>query len=649
MFSRLSIVLLLIALPVLAALQYQWIGQISQSERQRLEEGVRDSSARFAEDFAQGIRRVVTTFELRDGLPEDAGPIVTRYEQWNEAATGASYPHLLRTIYLIKPDAMGSLELFRVDIQTQAFQSVDWPASLLELKESLMKELPPAPSDRRREDVSRGGRGGNPGFANDPFRRGSRGGRAGGRGPFEFPAPRGPQREGWLLAELDEDVLVKEVLPDLVTRRFPVIGDQDFRVTVVSMSGSPHAIFTSGEPWSSLDMATPDHVADLLEYSGPLGPRGNAAHNRPPLDNMLAVLIPINRPSSTNVSLQPRPDIAAQPRPDVPAQPRLDPPGRPNTLRTPQRGGAPRTGRRNFGQGPPVDVAFVGQNWRLMVKHQSGSLEAAVTQLRRRDLAISFGILVVLGIGAVTAVLSGQRARTLGKLQMEFAAGVSHELRTPLAVIQSAAHNLRAGVIKDKEGIAEYAGIVQTEARRLSDMVEHVMTYAETQSGRKRYDIGPIDLMEVIDRATQHTEMALGQSNVTMDQVIDSSLPPALADSSALTQCLQNLLSNAAKYGKREDGAVQIEIEAKFDREARKVNLSVTDHGPGVPADDVRHLFEPFHRGSNAATSTPGNGLGLHLVRKIMEAQNGAVTYEEGKDGGARFTLTMPAADGYFI
>src|SRR5439155_1197018 len=165
--------------------------------------------------------------------------------------------------------------------------------------------------------------------------------------------------------------------------------------------------------------------------------------------------------------------------------------------------------------------------------------------------------------------------------------------------------------------------------RRLSDMVEHVMTYAETQSGRKRYDIAPVDVMDVVDRAVRHTESAVRDANVTMDPCIDPGLPPVLADAGALCQCLQNLLSNAAKYGKRNE-SVHIEIEAKFDRAARKVRLSVTDHGPGVPEADVRHLFEPFHRGSNATTNTPGNGLGLHLVRKIVEAREGAVSYEEG-------------------
>jgi signal transduction histidine kinase len=142
------------------------------------------------------------------------------------------------------------------------------------------------------------------------------------------------------------------------------------------------------------------------------------------------------------------------------------------------------------------------------------------------NLAVSFGILLVLALGSGVVIISGQRARTLGKLQMEFAAGVSHELRTPLAVIQSAAHNLRAGVVRDREGIEEYAAIVQKEARRLSGMVEQVMTYAETQSGRKRYVIAPLDLNRVVDGVLQNMAMTLGDANATVENRIDPQLPP---------------------------------------------------------------------------------------------------------------------------
>ena len=357
-------------------------------------------------------------------------------------------------------------------------------------------------------------------------------------------------------------------------------GDEDYRVAVVAMPSS-HTVFNTGKTWNDEDLASPDYAIDLIGISGQQGQIGGIS-----------------------------------------------------------RGGSARGGGRGGG---PLQASYVGQGLRLLVKHEAGSLETAVSNLRRRNLAISFGVLLVLGLGAGVGIVSGQRARTLGKLQMEFAAGVSHELRTPLAVIQSAAHNLRSGVVRDREGIEEYATIVQAEARRLSNMVEQVMTYAETQSGRKRYDIASVDVNAVVDRALQNMAMPLGDASASVENRIDPQLPPAMADEAALTQCVQNLLSNALKYGGGKE-SVQIEIESEVDRDAGKIRIQVIDHGPGVPTVDERHLFDPFHRGSNAATNTPGNGLGLHLVRRIMESQNGNVTYRRATNGGACFTLTLPAA-----
>jgi len=290
---------------------------------------------------------------------------------------------------------------------------------------------------------------------------------------------------------------------------------------------------------------------------------------------------------------------------------------------------------------------MLGQRWVLLVKHRLGSLERAVEQVRQRNMAISFGILLLLGAGLVTVVISSQRARTLGRLQMEFAAGVSHELRTPLAVIRSAAHNLRRGIVRDKEGVEQYATMVEDEARRLSDMVDQVLLYSETQSGRKKYAVAPVDVNEIIDKAVQNVSSAIDMEKHQLTMQIDPDLPPVKADAAALTQCVQNLLSNAFKYGRRGDAA-HIEIFAKKDAGAREVQLSVSDDGSGIDGVDQKHLFEPFYRGVRIGSNVPGNGLGLHLVQRMMQSQGGSVTFtpsgQSGKEG-AWFTLHIPASE----
>jgi len=592
MISRISIVLLVIALFTLAGLQYHWIGQISEAERQRLEASVKDSSTRFAGDFTGEIRSMSTSLDFRGYEPAPAA-IAARYRNWAETS---GYPDLVRTLYVVRSAQAGDVRLFQINLQEESLHLIEWPSRLVPLRTYFQRES--AGAERRNVSnvprslpwldgssavlIQLSGRPPEP----QRGRGGPGPGPGSGRGPgaqFQQQAPPSPPldpMESWLIAELDESSLRKQVFPALVARDFPMTGDQNYRVAVVTITSSV-AVFSSGATWTAQDLETFDYAVDLIGGPGQFGQIGGIG-----------------------------------------------------------RGGPPRPG--GCGGGPQAGI-FVGQGLRLLVKHEAGSLEIAVSNLRRRNLAISFGILLVLGFGAGVGIVSGHRARTLGRLQMEFAAGVSHELRTPLAVIQSAAHNLRAGVVQDREGIEEYATIVQKEARRLSNMVEQVMTYAETQSGRKRYDIAPVDLNAVVDRALQNMALPLGDANASVENRIDPQLPPAMGDEVALTQCVQNLISNALKYGSGTD-SVQIEIESEVERSSGTIRLSVIDHGTGVPLVDERYLFDPFHRGANAATNTPGNGLGLHLVQRMMEAQGGSVTYRRAAGGGASFMLTLPLA-----
>jgi signal transduction histidine kinase len=388
--------------------------------------------------------------------------------------------------------------------------------------------------------------------------------------------------DGGTLIELDRNVILKDLIPALVERHFLQHDETDYRIAIAAGRDHPQILYSSQGQWTDQDIATPDESVFLL---------------------------------------------GTPPRPT---------PGD-------RRGGNPRARV----PGPFIRNAFqvpvIGAPWQLVVKHRSGSLERAVEQLRIRNLGISFGIMVVLGAGLISLVVSSQRARMLGKQQVEFAAGVSHELRTPLAVIRSAAYNLSRGIVQDKEGVEQYASIVQEEARRLSDMVDQVLLYSETQSGRKKYNLAPVDVTEVIDRALTNLSPGTGIDQSELTTSIPPELPPVQADASALTQCLQNLLSNALKYGKT-DGKAQIEIAAEKEASSREVRLSITDHGPGIDHADARHLFEPFYRGVRVGSNVPGNGLGLHLVKTIMQAQNGRVTFSPAPGGGARFTLHIPAA-----
>jgi len=595
----------LILLPLLAVLQYRWIGEVSAAERDRLESSLRVASDHFASDFDSELARLSSNFQFRDGFPESGEPVVERYQNWSETS---GYPHLIRNIYLLKANPDSEPEFNKVDIQSGELEPTPLPKELQNARGRFRPgNIPVASGDSmflvtnifRRGAQFPGARGDvrpRPPQQQD-FARNARFGRgrtgAGGPGGGGPPGPVG-QPDGAFVIELDRDAILKDMVAGLVEKHFSTHDDSGYRIAVVSQGETPRVLYSSEGEWKPDDLATPDLQVNV--FGPPPPPPQNVSPN-----NLGG---PVN-------------------------------PGNLGNRRNPRnRGGLNRIGFQG---------SLISQPWTLLAKHRAGSLERAVDQVRRRDLAASFGILVVLAAGLITVVISSQRAHTLGRLQMEFAAGVSHELRTPLAVIRSAAHNLLSGVVSDKEGIEQYAAIVQEEARRLSDMVEEVLLYSETQSGRKKYKLEPIDINEVIDRAITNISPSIDLDQCEFTTQIDPDLPPVKADAAGLTQCLQNLLNNAFKYGKKGDKA-HIEIVGQKDPDGSEVRLSVIDQGPGIDPVDQRHLFEPFYRGERVESNIPGNGLGLHLVKRIMQAQGGRVTFSPVQDKGACFTLHIPIA-----
>src|SRR5213079_3215449 len=144
-------------------------------------------------------------------------------------------------------------------------------------------------------------------------------------------------------------------------------------------------------------------------------------------------------------------------------------------------------------------LGAVDGSWKLLVKHHAGSLAAAVSTFKFRTMAISFGVLLVLALGITMLTLSTERARVLAKLQMEFAMGVSHELRTPLTVIRVAADNLSNGMMQNTQHAQKYGRLIGDEARRLTDMVEQILTFARTQSQRSS-DLAPVAPERILRR-----------------------------------------------------------------------------------------------------------------------------------------------------
>jgi signal transduction histidine kinase len=434
----------------------------------------------------------------------------------------------------------------------------------------------------------------------DTIERHHRGRRQFSVAPTSPPVP--GRLRGWCFLGLDLNYLKQQFLPRLVERSFSKAGLSNYQVAV--LAGDPAEIIYSSEAGlAPASFASPDAEAVLFaSFRGPgLGFR--------------------DRAWEFFFRTEPSEQIG-----DSATATMHVPPREPDTL-----AGFPRN------QFPKANA------WVLAARNKAGSIDALVTRARQRNLALGFAVLLLLAFSMGSLVVTTHRARELARREVEFVAGVSHEFRTPLASIQSAGFNLASGVIRKLSRVQEYGELVQNEARRLTDMIEQVMSYAGIQSGGKRYELVPTQVPEIIERAIAEYGTTLRDAGWQVEKKFAENMPPVLAEAPAVEISVKNLLANAIKYAGAEKW-LRITAAALSAGNPVEVQISVEDHGPGIDPADLPHIFEPFYRGQRVLASTvPGAGLGLSIVRRHIEAHGGRVSVESTKGKGSRFTLHLPA------
>lgn len=276
----------------------------------------------------------------------------------------------------------------------------------------------------------------------------------------------------------------------------------------------------------------------------------------------------------------------------------------------------------------------------LRVRHRAGSLDAVVQRTRLRNLAVTFSILLLMGGALAAILLSTRRAQRLAALQMDFVTGVSHELRTPLTVIRTAAYNLRGKLAANPAMVEKYGALIQKESERLTEIVEQVLEFARSRSAARGLPAEPVAVSEAAGQALAACQPLVEASGVKVEMNIPENLPHVLAEPRTLAHCLQNLISNAVKYG-GEGGWVGLSAAA----EGESVAICVADRGPGIPPDELPHVFDPFFRGRRAIDDqVHGTGLGLSLVKSAVESFGGEVEARSRPGRGTEFFLRLRAA-----
>lgn len=256
------------------------------------------------------------------------------------------------------------------------------------------------------------------------------------------------------------------------------------------------------------------------------------------------------------------------------------------------------------------------------------------------NLTLSILMAVAIMGGIILALRTASREMKLSQMKTDFVSNVSHELRTPLSSIRVFGEFLKLGRVKEDEKMREYGEYIETESRRLTQLINNILDFSKIESDRKTYNFERASVEEIIAATLKTFEVQLRQHNISITfKPFDTRLPPVLVDTDAIAQAFMNLLDNAVKYS----GASK-EIEVRLGRKEGFVTVAVADHGIGIPREEQGKIFDKFYRVSTGLVhDVKGSGLGLSLVKHIVKAHRGRVTVESEPGRGSTFTIHLPA------
>ena len=292
---------------------------------------------------------------------------------------------------------------------------------------------------------------------------------------------------------------------------------------------------------------------------------------------------------------------------------------------------------------PEVVIGFgpVFPRWRLAIGYKDKTIESLARDNFQKSLMITFFVLSLLIVGIILTLRATAREMRLAQAKSTFVSNVSHELKTPLALIRLFAETLELGRVKSDEKAHEYYRIINNESRRLTQLINNILDFSKIEANRKEYQFVSSDVAEVVEEVIRSYEYQITNAGFELDTDIKAGLPPALIDRDALSQAVLNLLNNAIKYS----GDIK-KIAIRVHTIDHQIAIEVVDSGIGIPRSEQKKIFEKFYRVSTGLVhDTKGSGLGLALVKHIVEAHRGQILVESAPGKGSRFTILLPVSE----
>lgn len=599
-FPIFLVVGLLGLLGILAALQYVWLGQISDAEKDRISRRLQTDTERFGEDFNREIQGAYFNFQSDAELwqKKDWAQFNERFDFWREKT---AYPNLIKDFYFFENKEGAAI--LHYDSAKREFTEANWTDELKNVKAKASGKESYQQIDEENFALVMPIYEPTKTFERILIRKE--------RQPSIPPKIDLPENKGFLVIRLDENVIKNQILPDLAKKHFP---DGDFNVAVIGKNDQ--------KIFQTQDVNSADSSVKLFDLSP---------------DNLIFFanreILPKNRGIETkgviiNQQVQSQSVSSVKTTTFRTEAPKKE---TSNTFKIELKDG--EKSRTVLGTNNPSDKG----NWTLNVQHSAGSLDKFIAGTRNKNLGVSFGILGLLAVSIVLIFVSAQRAKLFAQRQIDFVSSVSHEFRTPLAVIYSAGENLADGVAKEETQVSRYGNLIKGEGRKLSQMVEQILEFAGANSGKKKYDLREQNVKEIIENAVAECQSLIDEKGFTVESEIAENLPLIKADSNALSQAIQNLIFNSLKYS---NGEKWLKISAKNGN--GKIKIAVEDKGIGIAPKDLKHIFEPFFRAKAVVDEQiHGNGLGLSLVKETIEAHGGKISAESEIGKGSKFIIML--------
>ena len=609
---------IVVLLTVVAVLQYRWTTEVSAASEVRIGTELESLMIRWHLDLYGEFSAIcVATLGGPDsGATDTWDDFLQRYVEWrsstlNEDSLMNIYrnPDLVEDIYIWETSQKAKPRLLRLNpekkrietsIVPQALQTLlarlqansanlplalqAWESPDRSLEHRFRRNAPPS-ADSLRSNTTTGWQFDEniPAIVHPVVRHSD----------VQPPSSRNPV--DWMVVVLNPDTIQRRILPDLAKRYFGGRDGLDYKVAVITAGKTPSAIYSSEPGFGVRDLGTFDSTMNIF------GPRSESDEG--------------------------------------------------HAWSAGKNSGSLRGRQWHSFPGPVwfpvIQYASRSDPWVLVLQHSNGTLQAVVDRVRRRNLAISALVLLLLAVNMGLVAVAGFRAQTLARLQIDFVASISHELRTPLTAIFSAGENVKVGFVSGPASLKRYGLIIISQACQLMGLVDRILLLASIRSGKDVYNLRPLQVSEILRRVRKTAAgLQIEEGAYAVEEQVEPNLPWVLCDPSAVCRCLEDLITNAMKYGGK---SRQIRISAtlhEMDNRSKEVRISVEDHGIGISSSELRHIFKPFYRSPKvAADRIHGTGLGLSLVTHLAEAMGGRISVVSEVGVGSVFTLHLPAAE----